>query len=86
MASVIKPLEPRVLRQRPQPPRFGGVHPAEKDLPLIDARIGDAGLAAHIGDQNPGLVLLQDPDDCSSAERLRFKLWWSWTEPYFKPN
>jgi hypothetical protein len=42
-------------------------------------------LAAQIGDRNPGLVLLQDPDDLFSVNRLRFMLWSSsWARANFK--
>ena len=37
--------------------------PAELGLPLVDAGVADAMLAAQIGDRNAGLVLLQNPDD-----------------------
>ncbi|MEH2509460.1 hypothetical protein V1291_000814 [Nitrobacteraceae bacterium AZCC 1564] len=38
-------------------------HSAEFRFPVVDAGVADAMLAAQISDRNPGLVLLQNPDD-----------------------
>jgi hypothetical protein len=45
--------------------------PAELGFPFVDARVADAMLAAQIGDRNPRLVLLQNPDDLEVSEAKR---------------
>ena len=48
---------------RLQPARIGDLHPAEARSPLVEGRIANAVLPAHIGRRQSGRVFLQHLDD-----------------------
>jgi hypothetical protein len=81
-----QPLQLRVLvLQRPQPLGLRNVHPFEFGLPFVDAGVADAMLAAAIGDRDPSLVLLQNPDDLFFRKSIALILWSSsWVRANFK--
>src|SRR5665213_518603 len=81
-----QPLQLGVLvLERPQLPGLADVHTAILGLPLVDARIAHAMLAAQIGDRDARLVLFQYPDDLVFGEPASFHLWSSfWARAYFK--
>src|SRR5262249_46400653 len=54
---------PVLLFQRLQLAGVGDLHPAEPRSPLVECRIADAVLPAHIGRRQSGRMLLQHLDD-----------------------
>jgi hypothetical protein len=57
-------LQPGVLALQPlQALGLGDLEPALLGLPVVEARLADPVLAAHVGRLHPGLVLLQNRND-----------------------
>ena len=58
-----------------QPLSIADIHPPTLGLPLVDGRIADPILAAHISNGNTSLLLPQNADDLIFGESIALNLW-----------